>query len=105
MGIDVAPFRVDRRGTSPRHRRFELLDVYIDRDEEFTRACVGSNLPVLTRAKPYGSVVLLPEEMDQFAEELRTSAGSGRPGFLASILVLADRCASDRSTELHLDGD
>jgi hypothetical protein len=38
-------------------------------------------------------------------EELRTTAGSDRPGFLEPILGLAERCALDRTTELHLDGD
>ncbi|MFI8526528.1 hypothetical protein ACIGB8_18875 [Promicromonospora sukumoe] len=105
MGIDVALFRVTQKGTSPRRRKLELLDMYVDRNEDFTRACAGSDLPMLTRAKPYGSLVLLSEEMEQFVEELRATAESDRPGFLAPILGLAERCASDRTTELHLDGD
>ncbi|MGW2095246.1 hypothetical protein [Promicromonospora sukumoe] len=105
MGIDVALFRVTRKGTSPRRRKLELLDFYVDRNEEFTRACAGSELPMLARAKPYGSLVLLSEEMGQFVRELHTTAGSDRPGFLEPILGLAERCATDPTTELHLDGD
>ncbi len=105
MGIDVALFQVISRGTSPRRRKLELLDVYVDRNEEFTRACAGSDLPMLTRVQPYGSLVLLSEEMEQFVEELRATAGLDRQGFLEPILGLAERCALDPTTELHLDGD
>lgn len=71
----MALFRVTRNGTSPGRRRLELLGFYVDRNEGFTRACAGSDLPMLTRAKPYGSLVLLAEEMEQFVEELRATAG------------------------------
>lgn len=70
MGIDVALFRVTQRGTSPRRRKLELLDVYVDQNEEYSRACAGSYLRMLTRAKPHDSLVMLSEEMEQVSRRI-----------------------------------
>lgn len=58
---------------------------------------------MLVRVKPYGSLVLLPDDMEQFVDELRELRLA--PSATAEILALAKACAADRNTELHLDGD
>lgn len=106
MGVDIALFRIDQKGTSSRHRKYERIGVYYDRGDRFARACEATSLPMLSRVDPVGSLVLTPAEMDQLVAELTELASvSGSPGFLTEILDLAAKCASDPATELHLDGD
>ncbi|WP_454857688.1 hypothetical protein [Promicromonospora soli] len=87
MGVDVALFRIEQEGTSTRRRRFELLDVFLDKGDEFMRACADAHSPMLARVKPYGSLVLASGEMEQFVEELMSLVGSSRQGFLEPFLT------------------
>ncbi|MEU4385752.1 hypothetical protein [Promicromonospora sp. NPDC023805] len=101
--MDISLCRVEQQGTSPRRRKPTLLGSYADRGDEFANACAATSLPMMVRVKPYGSLVLLPADMEQFVAELRQLRLD--PSAKEEILALAEACAADRSTELHLDGD
>lgn len=103
MAVDISLYRVDQPGTSPRRRKLILLGSYADRGDVFAEACAATSLPMLARVKPYGTLVLLPDDMEQFVDELRELGLA--PSATAEILALAKACAADRNTELHLDGD
>lgn len=106
MGVDIALFRVEQKGTSQRHRRFVRLGVYFDRGDRFAKARSGTSLPMLARVDPYGSLILTSEDMEQFVNELvELSSVEGAGEFLEPILELAAACAAGPATELHLDGD
>lgn len=103
MAVDISLCRVEQQGTSPRRRKLTLLGFYSDRGDEFAKACEATSLPMMVRVKPYGSLVLLPGDMEQFVDELRELRLD--PSATEEILALAKACAADRNTELHLDGD
>ncbi|MEV0949612.1 hypothetical protein [Promicromonospora sp. NPDC050249] len=103
MAVDISLYRVDQPGTSPRRRKLTLLGSYSDRGDVLAEACAATSLPMMVRVKPYGSLVLLPGDMEQFVDELREL--QLEPSAKAEILALARACAADQNTELHLDGD
>ncbi|WP_327634444.1 hypothetical protein OHB24_31245 [Kribbella sp. NBC_00482] len=85
------------------------LDVVPDSDDVFVRLCARSSLPMLGRVDPYGDLVLTAVEMPQFVAELdQELAGPltvAEREVLSAVRRLAERCATNRSTELHLEGD
>lgn len=103
MGIDITLWRVEKPGTSPRRWRRHRAATYIDSDESFARACASSGLPMLSRADPYGSLVLSGEEMEQFIAEVASLDID--PNVRTEVLALARSCASLPEHELRLDGD
>ena len=103
MAVDISLYRVEQPGTSPRRRKLTLLGSYSDRGDVFAEACAATSLPMMVRVKPYGSLVLLPADMEQFVGELRELRLDS--SVKEEILALAKACAADRDTELHLDGD
>ncbi|MEU4390244.1 hypothetical protein [Kribbella sp. NPDC023855] len=108
MGVDVVLKRVGRAGTSPKKRRLTQLDVVLDEADVFAGVCAGSGLPMLSRVDPYGDLVLTGEEMPQFIAEVEVEWGRAaepQRGVLAEVRRLAEWCAAEPSTELHLEGD
>lgn len=105
MGVDIALFRVEQKGSSSRRRRFIRVDIYYDVGDEFARACAETSLPMLSRVDPYGSVILTSDEMGQFVDELIELSAGWQPSFLEPVFGLAAACAANPSMELHLDGD
>jgi hypothetical protein len=109
MGVDVVLNEVSQPGTSSRRRRLTQLDVVPDPDEVFVRVCVRSSLPMLRRVDPYGDLVLTAVEMPQLVAELEQElAGSttiSEREVMSAVRRLAERCAAQPSTELHLEGD
>jgi hypothetical protein len=103
VAVDISLYRVEQPGTSPRRRKLILLGSYSDRGDVFAEACAATSLPMMVRVKPYGSLVLLPADMEQFVGELRELRLDS--SVKEEILALAKACAADRDTELHLDGD
>ncbi|WP_419703565.1 hypothetical protein [Promicromonospora sp. NFX87] len=103
MAVDISLYRVEQPGTSPRRRKLILLGSYSDHGDLFAEACAATSLPMLARVKPYGSLMLLSADMEQFVDELRELQLD--PSVKEEILALARVCAADRDTELHLDGD
>jgi hypothetical protein len=108
MGIDVALMEVSQQGTSPRRRRVRQRAVVIDRDDFFVSICRGSGKPMLSRADPYGDLVLTQSEMDQFIAEIKSlisESGVLNVDRLRQIVDLASKCRDDPNSELHLQGD
>ena len=109
MGVDLVLNEVRQPGTSPRRRRLTSLEVLSDRYDVFARICARSSLPMLRRVDPYGDLILTPSEMPQLLaeldEELRTAGTAPDRAFLTDARRLAERCAREPSTELHLVGD
>ncbi|MFI2435550.1 hypothetical protein [Streptomyces sp. NPDC018693] len=109
MGVDVVLQRVERRGTSPRRRRLTQVEVVPDGSGLFARICGSVGTPLLNRVDPYGDLVLTTAEMPQFLSEIDAARAVARTDterrLLADIRALAERCAQDTSTELHLQGD
>jgi hypothetical protein len=109
MGVDVVLKQVSQPGTSPKRRRLTQVDVVPDGDDVFALICARSKLPMLSRVDPYGDLILTAAEMPQFIAEVTEELGlAGAPSeleFLASARRLAEQCASEPSTELHLEGD
>lgn len=109
MGVDAVLNEVRQPGTSSRRRRLTQLDVVPDPGEVFVRVCVRSSLPLLGRVDPYGDLVLTAVEMSQLVAELdQELAGAltiAEREVLSAVRRLAERCATDPSTELHLVGD
>jgi len=103
VAVDISLYRVEQPGTSPRRRKLILLGSYSDRGDVFAEACAATSLPMMVRVKPYGSLVLLPADMEQFVDELRELRLDS--SVKEEILALAKACAADRDMELHLDGD
>ncbi|MNW64898.1 hypothetical protein D3C74_432260 [compost metagenome] len=63
---------------------------------------------MLAKIDPYGDLVLTSSEVDQLVAELRSvdGAASGAAARIVDEVVgLAERCAVDATTELHLIGD
>jgi hypothetical protein len=109
MGVDVVLKQVSQPGTSPKRRRLTQVDAVLDGSDLFARICVSSNLPMLNRVDPYGTLVLTAQEMPQFLSEVdaaRSSVdGESERDILADIRRVAERCAGEASMELHLEGD
>lgn len=109
MGVDVVLTRVDQPGRSPKRRRLTQLDVVPDPDDVFARICQRSKLPMLRRVDPYRDLILTAAEMAQFLTELATERNLATVDeertLLAAAHHLAQRCLTDPSTELHLQGD
>lgn len=109
MGVDVVLVRVEQRGTGPKRRRVSHVDVVHDPQGTFSDLCEASALPMLSRVKPWGTLVLSSNEMDQFISEVETElAQLSDPGageLLAGVLRLARECREQRMMQLHLDGD
>ncbi|OKH99236.1 hypothetical protein A6A06_27180 [Streptomyces sp. CB02923] len=95
--------QVDRPGSSPKRRRLNQVAVAVDASEEFAGLCAGENVPMLSRADPYGTLILTSAEMEQFISEVESR--QGRSELLGEILRLARTCMADPSMELHLQGD
>jgi hypothetical protein len=108
MGVDVVLMKVRQPGTSPRRRSVTRVDAVLDPAGVFVGICRDSELPMLRRADPYGTLVLTSAEMPQLVAELDTTRqrlhGAGWE-IVTAVLALAERCLADRTTELHLDGD
>jgi hypothetical protein len=108
MGIDVALMEVSQQGTSPRRRRLRQRAVVIDRDDFFATICRGSGKPMLSRADPYGDLVLTQSEMDQFIGEVKSLISGldlSNVDRLRQIVELASKCRDNPNTELYLQGD
>ena len=109
MGVDVVLNAVDQPGTSSRRRRLTQLDVVPDTRDLFARICGRSKLPMLRRVDPYGDLILSSSEVPQFLEELKAelelTTGDEERSLLTAVSKLAERCLTDPSTELHLQGD
>ena len=100
---------VDQPGTSSRRRRLTQLDVVRDTRDVLARICGRSKLPMLRRVDPYGDLILSSSEVPQFLEELKTelelATGDEERSLLTAVSKLAERCLTDPSTELQLQGD
>jgi hypothetical protein len=109
VGVDVVLNEVSQPGTSSRRRRLTQVGVVPDPGEVFVRLCVRSSLPMLQRVDPYGDLVLTSVEMSQFIaeleQELAATVTTEERAVLSAARRLAERCAADSSTELHLLGD
>ncbi|MHA5052719.1 hypothetical protein [Streptomyces sp. SD15] len=110
MGVDVVLVQINQKGTSPKGRRMEVLEIVPDGSDSFARMCEGSGTPMLQRVDPYRSLVLTAQQMEQFMQEIqllrgRAAAPASDISQLDQIAVLAERCAGDASLELHLEGD
>ncbi|MFF1817269.1 hypothetical protein ACFVWG_08225 [Kribbella sp. NPDC058245] len=101
--------RVDQPGTSPKRRRLVELGAVVDADDVFAGICAHSGLPMLGRVDPYGDLVLTAAEMPQLLGELETelgrAAGATERALLTEVRRLAEQCAAEAGTELHLEGD
>jgi hypothetical protein len=109
VGVDVVLNQVSQAGTSPKRRRLTQLDVVLDGSDVFARICERSTLPLLSRVDPYGTLILTAAEIPQLIAELDTERGRAAGGpkcdHLADTRRLAERCATEASAELHLEGD
>jgi hypothetical protein len=109
MGVDVVLKQVSQSGTSPKNRRLTRVDGVLDSADLFMHVCENTNLPMLSRVKPYGSLILTAPDMPQFISEIdtvrRSVERSSERQLLDGIEALAERCSGDASFELHLDGD
>jgi hypothetical protein len=108
MGVDVVLKQVSQPGTSPKRRRLTQVDAVLDGSDLFARICDRSTLPMLSRVDPYGDLVLTAAELPQFIAEVdaeRSRATGSERELLTDIRRLAERCASEASMELHLEGD
>jgi hypothetical protein len=109
MGVDVVLKQVSQPGTSSRRRQLTQVDVAPDGDDVFAGICARSKLPMLSRVDPYGDLILTTAEMPQFIaevnEELGIASTAPERELLAGVRRLAERCAAETSTELHLEGD
>jgi hypothetical protein len=109
MGVDVVLTQVSQPGTSSKRRRLTQVNVVPDGDDVFARICVRSQLPMLSRVDPYGDLVLTTSEMPQLLAEVNEELGLATTApereLLAAVRRMAERCAADTSTELHLEGD
>jgi hypothetical protein len=109
MGVDVVLIQVERSGTSPKRRRLTQVDAVLDGSDLFARICERSNLPMLNRVDPYGTLILTSQDVSQFLSEIDAERNSvdGDSGcdILTAIRRLAERCADEASMELHLEGD
>jgi hypothetical protein len=109
MGVDVVLKQVSQPGTSPKRRRLTQVDVVLDGSDLFARICESSDLPLLNRVDPYGTLILTGAEMPQFIAEVDTVRGlvdgESEREILTDIRRLAERRASEASMELHLEGD
>ncbi|MEG8281213.1 MULTISPECIES: hypothetical protein [unclassified Streptomyces] len=85
------------------------MDAVLDGSDLFARICESSNLPMLNRVDPYGTLILTSQDMPQFLSEVdveRSSVdGDSERNILTAIRGLAERCADEVSMELHLEGD
>ncbi|EHR61984.1 hypothetical protein SaccyDRAFT_3147 [Saccharomonospora cyanea NA-134] len=109
MGVDVVLVRVERKGTSPKRRHARQVAVVLDTQDRFARLCVSSSLPMLSRADPYGTLVLTRQETNQFVSEVEAeSVRSEDPelkDLLGEVLGLARCCEAQEGSELRLEGD
>jgi len=109
MGVDVVLMQVNQPGTSPKRRRLTMVDVVLDSSDLFATVCERSKLPMLSRVDPYRTLILTPAEMPQLVAEVDAELGLATAKtereLLTDIRRLADRCAAEASTELHLAGD
>src|SRR4051794_16965695 len=109
VGVDAMLNAVSQPGTSSRRRQLAQLDVVPDSGDVFAEICGRSRLPMLRRVDPYGDLVLTSAEMPQFLDEveieLKLTAVDQERTLLAAVHDLAERCAAEPSTELHLQGD
>lgn len=109
MGVDVVLKRVSQPGTSPRRRSLTQAEVILDSSDLFARICAQSNLPMLSRVQPYGTLILTTDEMPQFIAEIDSTQltvdDERQHALLAGIRELAERCAREESMEIHLEGD
>ena len=100
---------VDQPGTSSRRRRLTQLDVVPDTRDVFARICGRSKLPMLRRVDPYGDLILTPSDAPQLLEELKAelalTTDDEERSLLTAVSKLAERCLTDPSTELQLQGD
>ncbi|WP_434587347.1 hypothetical protein [Streptomyces sp. A5-4] len=109
MGLDIVLKRVEQPGTSPRRRRLAQVDAVLDGSDLFAHICASSNLPMLSRADPYRTLVLTMQDMPQFLAEVdavrRSADGDPARVILVAVRRLAERCADEASMEIHLEGD
>lgn len=103
MGVDIALFRVEQQGSSPRRRRFVRVDAYLDEGDQFVRACAEPSLPMLSRVDPYGSLILTSEEMGQFVDEVIELSAGRQVRFLEPIFWVGGSLCAGPAMELHLD--
>lgn len=108
MGADAILYVVHQDGTSPRRRRLEPVDGATDVGDVVARLPETHPGRLTSRIKPYGSLVLYPDEMGDLVVDLEriwdTLASRDRPT-LSAFIALARRCADEPRSELHLDGD
>lgn len=108
-GVDVMLMQVSQSGTSPRRRRLTQVDGVLDTADKFAQLCSVSDLPMLNRVDPYGTVILTSVEMEQFIAEIDSVRESviipSDLAVLADVSRLARICSHDSSMELHLEGD
>ncbi len=109
MGVDVVLKQVSQPGTSSKRRRLTQVDAVPDGDDVFAAICVRSQLPMLSRVDPYGDLILTTAEMPQLiaevTEELGIASTPPERELLAGVRRMAERCAAETSSELHLEGD
>lgn len=108
MPLDILLVAVSQRGTSSRRRTLRTLAATCDTEGELVRLAAASGRPLLAKIDPYGDLVLTSSEADQLVAELRSvdGAASGAAARIVDEVVgLAERCATDVTTELHLIGD
>lgn len=106
MSVDVVVVRVT--GRTKKNGRGELvyLGKYLHDNNAFEQACDGiTDLPLIARVKPYDSLILEPDQMDQFIHELALLVGDRPSDFLEPLIELARLCARTEGSEMHLDGD
>lgn len=109
MGVDVVLTQVSQPGTSPKRRRLTQLDAVPDPADVFATICQRSTLPLLRRVDPYRDLILTSAEMPQFLDEVQTERALATTDeertLLTAVQHLAERCSTDPSAELHLQGD
>jgi hypothetical protein len=108
MPLDILLVAVSQRGTSSRRRTLKTLAAACDTEGELVRLATASGRPLLAKIDPHGDLVLTSSEVDQLVAELRSldgTASGAAARIVDEVVGLAERCAADATTELHLIGD
>jgi hypothetical protein len=108
VGVDIILNRVEQKGTSPKNRQLVPLDVVVDQGNVFAEVCAAASSPMLRSVDPYRTRKLTVQDMDQFIAAIESVIGDAEEPqrkILSRILEVAQRCSTDDSLELWLEGD
>ncbi|WP_184579278.1 hypothetical protein [Lipingzhangella halophila] len=85
------------------------VDVVPDKGDRFAHLCASSALPMLSRVDPYTTLVLTPQEMEQFIAEVGSELAREEDPevaeLLKDVLRLARKCTHQPRAEVRLEGD